>query len=101
VRVAGIELLLKLGELERVVFFAHYDRDRQAGNPRTGWAYALTPWDLGELTPEPAKTSTVDLVDMWQENWSELGQSDEAASKISDGIDKARIDVLRVLEELD
>ena len=26
VRTAGIELLLKLGELDRVVFFSHYDR---------------------------------------------------------------------------
>ncbi len=27
VRAAGIELLLKLGELDRVVFLIHYDRD--------------------------------------------------------------------------
>ncbi len=101
VRVAGIELLLKLGELERVVFFAHYDNDRQAGNPRAGWAYALTMRDLGALTPEPASSATASLVEVWQENWSGLGASDEAASKISDSIDKTRSDVLRVLADLD
>jgi len=101
IRVAGIELLLKLGELERVVFFAHYDRDNEVGNPRSGWAYALTVRDLGALTPEPAKSSTAGLIEVWQENWSGLGASDEAASKISGSIDTTRNDVLRVLAELD
>ncbi len=32
VRAAGIELLLKLGELDRVVFFSHYDKDEVRGN---------------------------------------------------------------------
>lgn len=101
IRVAGIELLLKLGELERVVFFAHYDRDDETGNPRSGWAYALTIRDLGVLTPDPARRSTSSLVAIWQQNWSGLGTSDAAASGISDSIDNARGDVLRVLAELD
>ena len=101
IRVAGIELLLKLGELEKVVFFAHYDTDNQAGNPRSGWAYALTVRDLGSLTPEPARGSTRSLVEIWQENWSGLGTSDDAATKISDGIDRTRSEVLEVLAELD
>ncbi len=101
IRAAGIELLLKLGELEKVVFFAHYDMDNEAGNPRAGWAYALTAKDLGSLMPEPARSSTVGLVEIWQQNWSGLGESDDAASKISDGIDRTRSDVLGVLAELD
>ena len=101
IRVAGIELLLKLGELEKVVFFAHYDKDSQAGSPRAGWAHALTVRDLGSLTPEPARSSTVSLVEVWQQNWSGLGTSDDAASKISDSIDKTRSEVLGVLAELD
>ncbi len=101
IRVAGIQLLLKLGELERVVFFAHYDTDSEAGNPRAGWAYALTIRDLGSLTPEPARSSTVSLVEIWQQNWSGLGTSDDAASRISDNIDKTRSEVLGVLAELD
>lgn len=101
IRVAGIQLLLKLGELERVVFFAHYDTDSEAGNPRAGWAHALTIRDLGSLTPEPARSSTVSLVEIWQQNWSGLGTSDDAASRISDNIDKTRSEVLGVLAELD
>ena len=101
VRVAGIEVLLKLGELEKVVFFAHYDMDDNLGNPRSGWAHALTVRDLGSLTPEPARSSTKRLVDSWQEDWSGLGTSDDAASKISDSIDRTRAEVLGVLAELD
>jgi hypothetical protein len=101
VRVAGMELLLKLGELEKVVFFAHYDKDAQGGNPRAGWSYALTVRDLGALTPEPANSATAGLVGVWQENWSGLGASDEAAAKISDSIDTTRTDVLQVLAQLD
>lgn len=101
VRVAGIELLLKLGELERVVFFAHYDMDTQTGNPRSGWAYALTVRDLGELTLEPATTASRDLIEVWQDNWAGLGKSDESARAISDSIDRARGDVLQVLAALD
>lgn len=101
IRVAGIELLLKLGELEKVVFFAHYDKDREAGNPRSGWAFALTIRDLGSLTLEPARSSTAALVRVWQENWSGLGTSEQSASRISESIDATRRDVLRVLAELD
>ncbi len=101
IRVAGVELLLKLGELEKVVFFAHYDKNTAAGNPRAGWAHALTVRDLGSLTPEPARGSTIILVETWQRNWSGLGSSDDAASKISESIDKTRYEVLSVLADLD
>jgi hypothetical protein len=101
IRVAGIELLLKLGEMEKVVFFAHYDKDAQEGNPRSGWAYALTVRDLGSLTPEPARSASVNLVKNWQKNWSGLGVSDDAAAAISSSIDRTREDVLQVLAELD
>jgi hypothetical protein len=101
VRAAGIELLLKLGELDRVVFYSHYDRNRERGNPRSGWAYALTIRDLASLTHEPAISSSTALVETWQQNWPGLGSDDLAASSISDSIDRARNDVLAVLADLD
>ncbi len=101
IRVAGIELLLKLGELEKVVFFAHYDKDKAAGNPRAGWAHALTVRDLGSLTPEPARSSSISLVEIWNQNWEGLGASEDARRKISDSIDKTRSEVLGVLARLD
>ena len=101
VRTAGIELLLKLGELDRVVFYSHYDQDRDRGNPRSGWAHALTIRDMGSLMHEPAISSSAALIDTWRENWSGLGSDDLAAGRISDSIDRARNDVLAVLAALD
>ena len=100
VRAAGFELLVKLGELERVVFFGHYDRDLQMGNPRSGWAYALTIRDLGKLLPDRANASTAKLVQLWQANWSGLGTSDASAKAISDAIDECRSDALQALAAL-
>jgi hypothetical protein len=101
IRTAGIELLLKLGELDRVVFYSHYDRDQDRGSPRTGWAYVLTIRDLGSIMLEPASGSSTELIEVWQQNWSGLGSDDLAAGSISDSIDQTRTDVLAVLADLD
>ncbi len=101
IRTAGIELLLKLGELDRVVFYSHYDHDMERGNPRSGWAYALTIRDLGSLMIEPATSSSTELIGIWQQNWSGLGSDNLAAGSISDGIDRTRNNVLMALAELD
>lgn len=101
IRTAGIELLLKLGELDRVVFYSHYDQDQDRGSPRSGWAYVLTIRDLGSLMLEPASGSSTELIEIWQQNWSGLGSDDLAASSISDSIDRTRTDVLAVLAGLD
>jgi hypothetical protein len=101
IRTAGIELLLKLGELNQVVFLSHYDKDQVRGSPRVGWAYVLTIRDLGELVPDPVTLSSGDLLATWQANWTGLGQDPAAAKSISDDIDRARNDVLQVLASLD
>lgn len=101
IRTAGIEILLKLGELEQVVFLSHYDADPVRGSPRIGWAYVLTVRDLGRLVPEPAKTSSEELLTAWQVNWPGLGKEDAAVERLSEAIDRARSDMLRVLASLE
>ena len=109
IRTAGIELLIKLGELDRVVLHAQYGRNADPEESvdtmtfsRTGWAYVLTVRDLGSLTAEPAKSSSMALYEIWKVNFDHLGESDEKASgAISDGIDQARADVLAVMAMLD
>lgn len=101
VRAAGIELLIALGELERVAFLSHYDKDQVRGNPRSGWAYVLTIADLATLTDEPAIQSSRDLLAAWQANWEGLGMDDAAAIAISKNIDRQRTDMLTVLAALD
>lgn len=102
VRTAGIELLLLLGEFDRVVFHRQYDNDPMLGNPRTGWSLALTIRDLGSLIGEPAAGSSTVLVDVWQANWEGLGgASTENADTISDAVETVRSDVLFGMSMLD
>jgi hypothetical protein len=100
IRSAGVEMLLQLGELDRIVFFSHYDMDEVRGSPRSGWAYVLTIRDLGRLTAPPATESSEAVMQVWQANWSALGKDDASATAISDSIDRAREDVLEVLASL-
>ena len=101
IRTAGIEVLLMLSDLDRVVFYAHYDHDTAEGNPRGGWALVLTIRDLGGLTMDPAISSTKALLQTWEANWTGLGSDDAQAKLISDGIEDVRRDVLTVISMLD
>ena len=101
IRAAGFEILVKLGELERVVFHAHYDMDQERGSPRTGWAYVLTIRDMGQLSLEGAKRESEKLVQVWQSNWEGLGEDDAAVQAISDQVDALRAAVLEELAALE
>jgi len=101
VRAAGFQILLKLGELDRVVFLRHYDNDKIRGNPRAGWAYVLTIKDLGALTNEPATSSSLALFSAWNENWAGLGSENESVEIISASIERLRTDTHTVLTTLD
>lgn len=101
IRAAGFEILVKLGELERVVFHNHYDMDEERGNPRTGWAYVLTIKDMGQLSLEGAKRESEELVAVWQANWADLGTDDAAVKAISDQVDALRAVVLEELAGLE
>ena len=109
IRTAGIELLIKLGELDRIVLHAQYGQDADSTESvetmmfvRSGWAFALTVRDLGSLTAEPAIRSSGELFDTWSKHSSKLGEPDgRASSAISDGIDQVRVDVLEVMVMLD
>jgi hypothetical protein len=36
IRKAGFEMLVHIGELQRITYLAHYDQDKVGGNPRKG-----------------------------------------------------------------
>ena len=101
IRHAGFEVLLKLGELQEVVFIGHYDMDQNRGNPRTGWAYVLLVGDLSENIPAPVPINALKLRETWDEEWQGLGSRDESAEKISESIDALREAVLQALRQLD
>jgi len=101
-RVSSFEILLKLGELQELVFHNHYDRDAEnKGNPRTGWALVLTIRDLSAVLESPVPESSIELVSVWGSNWSQLSDSRESADAILSGIEKVRASTLALLGDLD
>jgi len=87
VRQAGFEMLLHIGELQRITYLAHFDQDSVAGNPRKGWVEVLVLRDLARLMPDSAQTGASALHDTWSENWSGLGgDSDVAVAAIDNAI---------------
>ena len=100
VRVAAFEVIVKLGELQRTVFFNHYDHDQVLGSPRNGWAYVLTINDLAEIGAKASPECTSMLLDSWSNNWQGLGENDTAADAIGGAIDDCRALTLNVLHML-
>jgi len=101
-RVSSFEVLLKLGDLQQLVFHNHYDRDAEnKGNPRTGWAIVLTIQDLSTVLESPVPDAAKELVAVWGSHWSHLGDSQDSADAILSGIEKVRADTLALLGDLD
>jgi len=101
-RFAAFEVLLKLSELQQVVFHSHYDMDRSdKGNPRTGWAYVLNVRDLSRVLQPPLPEAADKLLAIWSENWDGLGEKQKNVDLIMDGIDNVRNETLVILETLD
>ena len=101
-RMAAFEILLKLGELQQVVFHHHYDQDVQdRGNPRTGWTYALTIRDLSRVLPQQAQTKADRLLVTWGNNWEDLATDKANVEAILADIEGLRQDILGLLKSLE
>lgn len=101
-RHAAFEILLKLNELQQVVFFNYYDKDIvNKGNPRTGWTYVLTIQDLSKVLYEPIPESYSQLQQVWTNNWQSLSTDQQQVNQILSAIDDVRSDVLILLKDLE
>jgi hypothetical protein len=101
IRTAAFEILTKLAEFERVVFLAHYDRDKSSGNPRTGWSYVIVIDDLAEVVPGPVSPQAKELRSVWRDNWEGLSRDDDTAvDHIDAAITKLRSATLQTLRSL-
>jgi hypothetical protein len=102
VRTATFELLTKIGELQRVVYLAQYDRDTSGGgNPRTGWTYVLVIRDLSTVVPAPVPARAAELQKVWGADWEGLGRDDESSvDRIDGAIEALRAATLATLTTL-
>ncbi len=101
-RLVSIEILLKLADLQQLVWHNHYDGDTEdKGNLRTGWAIVLTIKDIATILDSPMPESAEKLWVVWNDNNSKLGDSTVAKDNIIMAIEKCRVDTLFVLQALD
>jgi hypothetical protein len=101
-RQASFEVLIKLGELQELVFYGHYDQDlKLRGNPRSGWALVLTIRDLSQVLEHPLPESSELLVDVWDRHWNDLGKAQASADAILNAIEKQRNEALKLIRNLD
>ena len=101
IRQASFQLLTALGEMQQVVYHAHYDRDVARGNPRTGWVYVATISDFSAAMPEPVPTRAQALRETWRDHWEKLGTDEADADAISDAVERCRAAVVERLKTLD
>ncbi len=101
-RVAAFEILLKLSELQQVVFHHYYDKDTEGrGNPRTGWTYALTIRDLSRVMQAPLHENTDRLLEIWGDNWEGLKDDKASVDNILNAIEDTRGKMLGLLKSLE
>jgi hypothetical protein len=100
IRQASFQMLTSLGELQEVVYHAHYDHDANRGNPRTGWVQVQTINDFSAAMPAPMPALAHELLEKWRDHFEALGVHDADAEAISDVIDRCRASVVTALKAL-
>jgi hypothetical protein len=100
IRQASFQLLSALGEMQQVVYHAHYDHDAVRGSPRTGWVQVMTIADFSAAMPAPVEGCAAQLLVSWRDHWEGLGRVDADADEISAAIDRCRTAVLAELRAL-
>tara|TARA_R110001583_G_scaffold106334_1_gene254575 strand:- start:1102 stop:1536 length:435 start_codon:yes stop_codon:yes gene_type:complete len=101
-RFASFMILLKLNELQQLVFHRRYDPDLLIkGNPRTGWTYILTIRDLSQVLPPPLPASADKLRATWNMNWEDIEKDQQSADDILVGLDEMRDETILILKTLE
>ncbi len=100
-RTAAFEVLVKLNELQQIIFHHHYDKDTtDRGNPRTGWAYVLTVQDLASILRDPLPKESEDLLQVWSANWEDLANNRESLNLVLAELDEMRKATKDLLQDL-
>ncbi len=101
-RAVAIQILLKLGDLQQLVYHHHWDGDiENRGNLRSGWTIVLVIKDISQVLDKPLPETTRSLWTTWDERSGELNTSRDAEKAIITAIDTVRGDTLELLRKLD
>ena len=100
-RLASFELLKDLSELQTVVDYAHYARDKSRGNPIDGWKNVVLVRDLSRLLTPAAAKAGQHLYTTWEQDWEALDNDAKSEERISIKITEMRQTVLSTIDQLE
>ena len=100
-RQAAFEIIIKLNELQQVVFHHSYDKDTtEKGNLRTGWVLVQTIEDLSQILNHPIPQTSKQLKQPWNDNSDELSSNQNSIDTVLERIDGVRNSALLLLKNL-
>ena len=100
VRAAAFETLKNLGEVQIVVDYAHFKKDRVRGDPRLGWGRMTLIHDLSQVLPAPGPEEADALLAAWRNNVDTLEDNSDSMIRITDEIQRLRLTTLDILNHL-
>jgi len=100
-RQAAFEIIIKLNELQQVVFHHSYDKDTtEKGNLRTGWVLVQTIEDLSQILNHPIPQTSKQLKQSWNDNSEKLSSNQNSIDTVLERIDGVRNNALLLLKNL-
>lgn len=100
IRTASFEVLMEVEQLRLIVDYAHYDKDKERGNPITGWPHVLLIRDLSHLVDADTAGAGDKLFTVWSDNWDSIDTSQASVDKITSAIEEVRGQDLKVLKTI-
>jgi hypothetical protein len=100
VRAASFQLLMEVEQLRLIVDAGHYEKDKDRGNPITGWPHVLLIRDLSKLVNPDTATAADKLFNAWSSDWDSLDTKQESADQITSALEEVRGQDLKVLRSL-
>jgi len=101
IRVAGMEIIQELAQLQEVVFFARFQPEDSRGDARVGWVHVLAVQDYAAVMPAQVMDTADGLVTTWQGNFAELADPDgKHYNDVDQEIEAVKLATLAALAEL-
>jgi len=100
IRAAEFEMLKSLSELQQVVEYAAYRKDKERGDLTRALTLVLQIRDLGELTTPAVNAASMHLQEVWAKQGDQIGSNLEVSNTLSEEILNTRRVVITSLREL-
>ena len=102
VRQAGFEMIIHVGELQRIAYLAHFDIKNLKADPKIAWTEVLILKDLSLLMPKVVQNKAETLTSVWQKHWQGLkNESDLSLAEIDIALYELRMEVLNNMKRLE